>query len=134
MNTASKKAVVFKVAGVAYSLCFSTNALVEFEKISGLKATQIAAVFGDGKGADISFDRLRQVFWAGLSDAHEGMTERQAGQIMDDLGTAEVGRLLGEALTKAFGTGASGTGVKASAGANAESRTAEAGNAPAAIG
>lgn len=129
MNTASKKAVVFKVAGVAYSLCFSTNALVAFEKISGLKATQIAAVFGDGKGADISFDRLRQVFWAGLSDAHEGMTERQAGQIMDDLGTAEVGRLLGEALTKAFGTG-----VKASSGANADGGVAEAGNAPAAIG
>ena len=99
----SKKALRFTVAGAAYTLCYSTNALVEFEKTSGLKATQIATLFGDGRGTDISFDRLRQVFWAGLTDAHEGITERIAGQIMDDLGMTEVGRLLGEALTLAFG-------------------------------
>ena len=52
---------------------------------------------------------------------------------MDDLGTAEVGRLLGEALNKAFGRVA-----KTSGGANAQAKAdggaADTGNAPTAIG
>jgi hypothetical protein len=129
----SKKGVGFEVADKAFTLCYSTNALVEFEKISGLKATQIAAVFNVGKGNDISFDRLRQIFWAGLTDCHEGLTERQAGLIMDDLGMEKVGRLLGDALTKAFGAAPKAAVAGADVAAS-DAVVGDAGNVQAAIG
>jgi hypothetical protein len=45
---------------------------------------------------------LRTVFYCGLLDHQEGVTQRQAGDLIDAIGLDKAGPLLGEAFTAAF--------------------------------
>ncbi|MGF7161287.1 hypothetical protein FHS85_002922 [Rhodoligotrophos appendicifer] len=92
--------VGFDVEGREYTLRFSTNALCELEAETGLNANKIVGQMQDPDG--VSLRLLRAIIWAGLIDHHQGIKVADAGVIVDRIGIAKAGELIGKAFTAAF--------------------------------
>jgi len=92
--------VSIEALGETWRLKFSTNAICELEDLLDEPLSVTAEKMNDPKTAKIK--TLRAVLWAGLVDGHEGITIRQAGEIMDEAGAALVGEKIGEAFQIAF--------------------------------
>ena len=94
-----KGEVGFEADGEAYTLSFGINALCSLEDALGMSVQKVGAELqADG----LKLKTLRTVFWAGLQDRHEGVTEREAGDLMDGLGAGEVATLVVRAFAAAF--------------------------------
>lgn len=96
--------VEFEVQGKPAALHFTTNRLCRLEDITGRGVMDWAAAL-DGGG--MSIRDLRALFAAGL-DTAEPATLDQAGDMIDGLGMAEAGELIGRAMMAAFGSGDDG--------------------------
>lgn len=92
--------VDFTANGKTYTLRFSTNALCELEDATGKGAIAVAEEMNSPNNVRIK--TLRAMFWAGLTDCHEGITIRDAGDIMGEIGVDKAGPLIGEAFQAAF--------------------------------
>lgn len=92
--------VSLQALGQTWKLRFSTNSLCELEEQAGEPLQSLAGKMDNPETARIG--TLRAILWAGLLDNHEGITLRQAGDIIDDLGTADAGAKIGEAFQLAF--------------------------------
>lgn len=80
-----------------YTLCFTSNALVEVEQVSG---QAIHAVLVDWQ-QDIAFAPLRNLFWGALRKHHPKMSLFDAGDLLDEIGPGrmeELGGAIGKAL------------------------------------
>ena len=105
MANKQKGEVKFVAAGQHYVLRFSNNALCELEDATGRGALEVAADL-QGAGDDntkIRFKTVRTLFWAGLTDHHPDLTEKDAGNILQDLGLEKAFPLIGEAFQLVFG-------------------------------
>lgn len=95
----------FTADGQDYTLRFSTNALVQIEdkyEVGALKYLARLDAWGEDSSA-INFKEIRFLFWAGLQDFHEGVTEQQAGFIMGAVGPIDAAlSLLTEAISSQF--------------------------------
>ena len=86
--------VIFTVGGTEYSLAFSTSAMKAYQREQGETViTALQSIEGDPG----NIIRLSALFRAAAK-----LSEDQADALMDDLGLAEVFRLVGEAAKDAF--------------------------------
>lgn len=87
--------VTFDALGQPFELRFTTNAICRVEERSGKSLESLLAdTSSDGKRT-LAF---RTLLWAGIG----GITLETAGEIMDEIGFAEVDRILAESLRLAF--------------------------------
>ncbi|WP_138423721.1 GTA-gp10 family protein [Maritimibacter alexandrii] len=84
----------FEAAGKTYTLQFTTNALVELEEATGKSVVDIL------ESEQQSMKMLRAIFWAGLIEHHDTMTQKEAGAIIDAAGGLDaVMDLVNKAMT-----------------------------------
>jgi len=104
--------VEFEAGGKAYSMRLSTNAQVRYQRAAGESLLRgLEQIQKDP--SDI--DRLRRLIWASMSH-FDGLTEDQAGDIMDEVGIELAIAKLTEAVTAAYpqaSADASGNGQRA---------------------
>jgi hypothetical protein len=100
MANPQKGDVEFTVAKKVYTLKFSINAMVELEDKLGGSIVDIANTMSDP--AKMGVKMMRTVFWAGLRDHHEAMTETDAGRIMEEIGLVEASQMVAKAFALAF--------------------------------
>jgi tail tube GTA-gp10-like protein len=103
-----KGEVEFALGKKVYTLKFSTNAMCELETALGGNVVELAHSMSDP--AKMSIRTIRTVFWAGLRDHHEAVSEHEAGRLMDDLGLVEASQLIAKAFSLAFPTEAAPAG------------------------
>lgn len=90
--------VEFEAGGKSYSMRMSTNAQVRYQRAAGETLLRgLQAVQDDPSDTE----RLRRLIWASMSHA-DGLTEDQAGDIMDDMGIEEAVAKLTEAVHSAY--------------------------------
>lgn len=94
-----KGEVRFDTEAGAYALHFGINSLCALEQKLDMPVAEIGREL---TGAGLRLSTLRTVFWSGLQDAHETLTERDAGKLMDELGAQRAGELVVEAFAAAF--------------------------------
>lgn len=89
-----KGEVGFEVDGEDYVLLLDFNALCDLEDdLPGLM---------DGTAEIRSPKAIRRVFHAGLQAHHEGLTEREAGVLIQGLGLERAGQLVKESFAASF--------------------------------
>lgn len=91
--------VEFQALGKNWTLKLGTNAMCEIEDATGKSITEIGQLLSDPKTATMKL--VRAVMWGGLQEHHDGVTVKEVGSIIDGIGMAEAGRLIGEAFTAA---------------------------------
>ena len=103
-----KGEVEFEADGVTYTLRFTVDAMCRLEEETGKLFQELAADLADPKRIGIS--RVRQVFWACLQDRHEGVTLKEAGELIAKAGgMAGAVDLISLAMVRAFPQEAKGT-------------------------
>jgi len=100
MGNAAKGEVSFDAAGKTWTLRFGTNAICALETALGMGFAAALALLSDGTKVRVA--TIRSLVWAGLSGAHDDLTEEQAGELIDAIGIAKAGTLISEAVTLAF--------------------------------
>lgn len=91
--------VGFQAGGKAWTIKLGVNAMCEIEDATDKSISEIGVLLGDPKTATIKL--VRAVMWGGLQEYHDGVTVKEVGGIIDDIGMAEAGKLIGEAFTAA---------------------------------
>jgi GTP cyclohydrolase III len=103
----------FDALGQSYVLAYDINALCDIEERLGIEDVRELQEMLKNK---LSIKKLRSIFCAGLTPK---ATEEQAGNIIQEMGFADVAAMIGEAFKGAFpadkGTG-TGNPPKAAAG------------------
>jgi hypothetical protein len=97
-----KGEVEIKIEGKPYTLCFTSNALVELQQVMGKGVEEIAPEMRN-------VENRRGLLWAGLQKHHKGVDLIAAGDLMDE---ADDGlQALAEALARALRFRLSGIAV-----------------------
>jgi hypothetical protein len=120
----ARKSVSFTANGTNYDLVFTTNALVAFEKVSGVNTGRIAEVFVAAQNGDLAMQQLRNLLWAGLTESLPDITLRDVGPIIDDLTIKNAMKFVGEAIKKSFPSETADTTASGGAG-NAPAATVD---------
>ncbi|QPM89383.1 GTA-gp10 family protein [Pseudooceanicola algae] len=77
----------FSVDGETFTLQFTPNAFCELEDASGLSTSVFLAQFqANLERKRHRMKEIRMLFWAGLTEHHDTITEKQAGRMMQELG------------------------------------------------
>ena len=87
--------VTFDALGKPREFKFTTNAICRLEERAGKSLQDVLADTAEGGRRTVAF---RLLLWAGLGD----LTLDDAGDIIDDIGLAEVDRIIAEGLKRAF--------------------------------
>ena len=87
--------VTFDALGKPREFKFTTNAICRLEERAGKSLQDVLADTAEGGRRTVAF---RLLLWAGLGD----LTLDDAGDIIDDIGLAEVDRIIAEGLKLAF--------------------------------
>lgn len=94
--TSKRGTVSFEVGGVSHKARLSTNAMIRFQDETGRSVLE-AFKDMDGKSADLK--GIRDLLWVSVEGDH---TREDIGEIMDELGLVESGRIIGEIGRAAF--------------------------------
>jgi hypothetical protein len=89
--------VTFDALGKPREFKFTTNSICRLEERAGKSLQEVLADTAGGKDTKRTV-AFRLLMWAGLGD----LTLDDAGDIMDDIGLAEVDRIIAEGLKLAF--------------------------------
>lgn len=100
MANAERGEVSVDVGGRSLTLKIGTNAMCEIEAATGKTITEIGRLLGSEETASIEL--MRVVFWGALQHHHEGLTLKDAGNLIDEIGPSEIGPLIGRAFEAAF--------------------------------
>jgi tail tube GTA-gp10-like protein len=100
MGNPHKGEIAFTLDKTVYTLRYSINAMCELEDRMGTTVVEIGALMSDP--TKLSIGMVRSIFWAGLRDHHEVVTEQDAGRLMDALGLVNAAQMIGKAFTAAF--------------------------------
>ena len=84
------------MGGVSHKARLSTNAMIRFQDETGRSVLEAFADM-DGKSADIK--GIRDLLWVSVEGDH---TRDDIGEMMDELGFVEAGRIIGEIGRAAF--------------------------------
>ena len=96
MANAVKGEVGFKAGGAERTLCLNVNALCEIEDRLGRPAMEVFAEMQ----TSVRIKALRAIFACGV-----GVSEAEAGDMIDEIGLAAAAELLGEGVKRAFPQG-----------------------------
>lgn len=91
--------VSFSALGKDWKVKLGTNAMCEIEDETGKSIIEIGQLLGDQKTATLKL--VRVVLWGGLQEYHEGTDLKQVGALIDEIGMAKAGQLIGNAFTAA---------------------------------
>lgn len=97
----------FTALGRSWILEFTPNAFCDLEELTGKSTGTFLQEVEAGAGVgDIAFKDARRLFWVGLTEHHDDITEKEAGKIMHDLGgLAAAMEVMGAAIKSAFPDG-----------------------------
>lgn len=109
MANANKGEVSIECGGKVYTLSFSVNAMCAVEDHFGGKPIGEIVAAMDGKKT-VPMKTVRAMVWAGFQDHHDGMTLKQAGAIMSEVGIPAMIGKIGRAFELAFPAAEGGTG------------------------
>jgi len=101
MGNPIKGVVTVEAMGQQWRMAFPSNSLVELEEKLDKNVIEIGAMMEAG----LRLGHIRSLFWASLLE-HHGVTEREAGALMDELGQEVVANKVAEAFILAFPTAA----------------------------
>jgi hypothetical protein len=103
MANSQKGQVSFQADGETYLLEMTPNAYCELEDEAGMDTlsfvSKIQAAVAGGK---ISFKDLRLLMWAALTEHHEGLTTKDAGDVMKAVGFERASDLVLQAINGSF--------------------------------
>lgn len=89
----------FEAAGKPWTLTFGFNELVSLEDELGVKVDEIGAKLGD------SARTVRSVFRICLEAEHGQLTDREAGDLISEIGPQEAAQHIAKAFAAAFPAG-----------------------------
>lgn len=92
--------VSFDASGKAWTMKMGTGAMCDIENATGKSISEIGASLGNPKTASITL--LRAVFWGSLQRHHAGTSLKDCDDLIDELGMARAGQLVGEAFQSAL--------------------------------
>lgn len=100
MANPHKGAVALETADKVYSLRFTTNSICELEDALGRPVGEIVS---DLQSAEKSSMKLiRSLVWGGLIADQPDLTTKEAGEILDSVGMAEMTAKIGTAFQRFF--------------------------------
>lgn len=100
MSNRNRGDISFEANGKTWTMKIGTQAMCEIEGVTSKTIAEVGRLLGDENTASISL--MRAVFWGALQAHHEGVTLKQAAEVIDGVGMAEAGRLIGEAFQAAM--------------------------------
>lgn len=109
MANAQKGEVTLEAGGETYRLQYTTNAMCELEDAAGKTINDLVAELGDEANPP-GIKSMRVLLWAALVEHQEAITVKETGKIIDAIGIASVGSLIGESFKAAFPDGDEGEG------------------------
>lgn len=92
--------VSFEASGKSWTMKIDTNAMCEIEAMTGKGIAEIGQLLGNEKTATMTL--MRAVFCGALQQHHGGITLREAGGLIDEIGAEQAGLLIGQAFEAAF--------------------------------
>lgn len=90
--------VEFEVGGKTHTMRMSTNAQVRYQRAAG---ETLLAGLAEIQDDPSDTERLRRLIWASMSHV-DGLTEDDAGDLMDEMGIEHAIQRLTEAVTAAY--------------------------------
>lgn len=84
-----------------FVLKYSVNALCELEDALGMSIRQFASLFKEPDS--IRLKQVRAAMWSGLLEKQPGITQQQAGAIIEEITMMRAMDLVGQAMKAAFG-------------------------------
>ncbi|MGL5934596.1 MAG: hypothetical protein ACRCZI_03120 [Cetobacterium sp.] len=100
MSNPNRGDVSFDASGKTWKLKFSTNAICELEDAIGIGVDSIASSMQNESAQKMKL--LRAVLWAAMQDHHEGITKKQVGDLIDEIGFEVATQKMTEAFAAAF--------------------------------
>ena len=97
--------VTFEAAGEVWRLKFGVNALADMEERTGKSVNEI---FASLSGNGVRLGVLRTVLASGLAQSHPGLTLPAVGDLMDEVGMAQIVKFIETAIRSAFPESAAG--------------------------
>lgn len=91
--------VSFQALDQTWTMKIGTDAMCAMEEETGKGISEIAAELG---GKSVKLSTLRLLVWAGLQHHHEGTSLKECSSLIDDVGVAAIGPLVGQAFQAAF--------------------------------
>lgn len=91
--------VEFQALGKSWTMKLGVNAMCEIEDATGKTISEVAVLLKDPKTATVKL--MRAVMWGGMREHNDDIPVNEVGSIIDAIGMAEAGRLIGEAFTAA---------------------------------
>jgi len=91
--------VTFEAAGEVWKLKFGVNALADLEERTG---ESVYEIFASLSGDALRLSTLRVVLASGMRQHHPALTLPAVGDLMDEVGMAQIGKLIEAALRAAF--------------------------------
>lgn len=99
MTNTARGVVSREINGETINFRIATNEWCELEDEFGKTTDEILKDFFAGvQQGSLTMKNLRKFFRAALSSSRPGLTEKEAGEVMSDLGLADAGVLLGEVI------------------------------------
>lgn len=98
MTNSKRGAIAFTALGAAHHLHLSTNALARYQDLHGETLVQAVQKLNDTPGDVRS---VLRIFHVGV-DHDETMSQKEVGEMIDDLGIGKASELIGKAVQAAF--------------------------------
>lgn len=92
--------VSFEASGQTWTLKVGTNTMCDLEEQTGKAIAEIGELLGSKQGGRITL--MRQVFCAALQSYHEGLSPKDCGDLIDQIGMVAAAQKIGEAFQAAF--------------------------------
>lgn len=100
MNNPVRGTMTVEALGKSWTLKLSTNAMCEIEDRLEKGIDQIGVILQDQSQGRMKLFRL--IVWAALTDHHPDVTERDAGEIIDEVGMENIMSLIQKLMTLAM--------------------------------
>jgi hypothetical protein len=87
----------FEVRDTSYRIAFTTNALCEWEEMTGQSIKDLTTSMSNP-----TIKMMRSLLWAGLRDFHPEVSLKDVGDIIDEVGVPVASSIISKAFSVAF--------------------------------
>ena len=99
VNKYKGEVAVENANGEIFILCYPVNSIVALEELTGKDFMTLTRELSSGQ---FSIKVVRQIVWAGLLAKHPQVKEKDAGDLMNDVGINNMLAKISESFEKAF--------------------------------
>lgn len=126
MTNSKRGAIAFTALGATHHLHLNMNALVRYQDLFGETLVQGVKKLNDGSG---DARTILRIFYVAV-DHDETKSQKEVGEMIDDIGIGKAGELIGKAVQAAFPVaeeeGSAKAALEASSGGNGHEAAEEA--------